>query len=312
MNDKIAPSTGAKDAAEFIAQLGAEAAGVTIEHVAPPVMIGMPDSVPIGVVHGRQPSLLDLSQYFERYRTRPEQKRGVATALTFESFCDLTNRHKTEHSAVFANTEWREPSLTAVIDYHENVPDGLAENGKHRVHYAFPLSEEWKTWIKGDGQKMTQADFAYFLEDRVAELSSPFEAEVITYQRDFATTVATPSQLVQLSRGLQVHVGTKVKAMHTLQSGEGQIQWEESHSDADGKALKVPGIFILQIAPFFMGEKIRVPVRLRYRPSGGEVIWTYHIYRPDQAITEHVRATLAEARERTGLPAYEGKPEMAA
>lgn len=128
-------------------------------------------------------------------------------------------------------------------------------------------------------------------------------------ERDFATTVATPSQLVELSRGLQVNVASKVKAAHTLANGEGQIVWEESHQDANGAPLKVPGIFILSVPPFFMGDKMRIPVRLRYRAAGGSVTWFYQIYRPDQFITEHVRHALFDAREKTGLPAYEGKPE---
>ncbi|TIP21885.1 MAG: DUF2303 family protein, partial [Mesorhizobium sp.] len=72
---------------------------------------------------------------------------------------------------IFADADWRNPSFTAVIDYHEDVSGGLAAFGKHRIQYAFPLSEEWKKWIEMNGEPMKQAEFAYFLEDRVAELS---------------------------------------------------------------------------------------------------------------------------------------------
>ena len=50
-------------------------------------------------------------------------------------------------------------------------------------------------------------------------------------------------------------------------------------------------------------------VCLRYRPDGASLVWYYEIYRPDETINQHVRDTLAEARERTGLPTYEGTPE---
>jgi hypothetical protein len=59
-----------------------------------------------------------------------------------------------------------------------------------------------------------------------------------------------------------------------------------------------------------MGEKMRIPVRLRYRPAAGSITWMYQLYRPDQFVTEHVRATLFEAKDRTVLPAFEGAPEM--
>ncbi|TPJ99072.1 DUF2303 family protein [Mesorhizobium sp. B2-5-12] len=295
-----------------MAALGARAEGVEIAALANTAKIpGLPESIPVLLKRGSVPGVEDIARLFEPYRQHPARKTGQAVAQTFEAFCTLTLRHQTEHSAIFANMDWRKPTLTTIVDYHE-LADGHANFGKHRIHYAFPLSEEWQKWVATDGEKMDQGAFAWFLEDRVAELSSPTDEEKLQYERDFATTIATPAQLVELSRGLQVNVESKVKASTTLQSGEGQIAWEETHNGADGKPLKVPGIFMLNIAPFFMGEKVRIPVRLRYRPSGGKVIWFYQIYRPDQFITQHVRDVLGETRRQTNLPTFEGTPEMAA
>lgn len=295
------------------ARLGAAAQGIEIVQIdTPEGFAGLPAKVPVALHRGKEPAVNALANVLESYRLHPKRKQGTAEAQTFDSFCELINRHKSEHSVIFADADWRKPSFTAVLDYHHLGVDGQPDYGKHRVHYAFPLSEEWQAWNKMNGQKMTQEDFAYFLEDRVAELSAPTDEERIWLERDFATTVATPSQLVELSRGLQVNVASKVKAAHTLANGEGQIVWEESHQDANGQPLKVPGIFILSVPPFFMGDKMRIPVRLRYRAAGGSVVWFYQIYRPDQFITEHVRHALFDAREKTGLPAYEGKPEMSA
>lgn len=293
------------------AKLGAEAKGLEIVTLAKaPGALGLPENVPVLLTRGSNPAVQGLHSLFEPYRVHPARKSGQASAQTLEAFCDLTNRHKTDHSAVFADANWQSPSFTAVIDYHEAKNDGLAAFGKHRVKYAFPLSEEWQAWVKSDGIKMSQEDFAYFLEDRVAELSAPTKEEQIRLESDFATTIATPSQLVELSRGLQVNVASKVKAATTLASGEGHIVWEESHQDQHGKPLKVPGIFILSASPFFMGEKMRIPVRLRYRAKAGSIDWLYQIYRPDQYVTEHVRHALFDVKDKTGLPTFEGSPEM--
>lgn len=293
------------------AKLGVEARSAEIATLkAPEEMLGVPSEIPVALYRGENPAVATVADLFERYRRHPQAKTGQAEVQTFEAFVNLVNRHKTDDSVIFADAEWRKPSFTAIIDYHQDASGGLAGNGRHRVHYAFPLSEEWKKWIEGDGQPMKQDAFAWFLEDRVAELSSPEDHEKVTYEAQFATTIATPAQLVELSRGLQVRVDAKIKATHTLQTGEGQISWEETHNGSDGKPLKVPGLFMLNIAPFFMGEKVRIPVRLRYRPQNGSVIWFYQIYRPDLHITEHVRGTLADARAKTELPTFEGRPEM--
>jgi len=296
---------------DVAARLGAEAKGVEIVMVkAPEGMVGLPAEIPVALHRGEVPSHHGLAHLFADYRLFPQRKTGQAVALTFETFCDLVNRHRTDHSAIFADTDWRKPALTAVIDYHQNLNGGRADNGKHRVRYAFPLSDEWKAWIGTDGQAMRQEEFAWFLEDRVAELSSPTDHEKVTYEAQFATTIATPAQVVELSRGLKLAVDTRVKSAVTLQSGEGQIAWEETHNGTDGKQIKVPGLFMLYIAPFFMGDKIRIPVRLRYRIKDGATSWFYQIYRPDLAITEHVRQHLIDARNRTDLPTFEGTPEM--
>lgn len=293
-------------------RLGAQANGIEIVTLKKPEgMVGVPDEIPVALKRGEQPGIENLALLFTYYREHPQRKTGQAGAQTFESFCALTNRHKTPDSVIFADMNWEEPSLTTIVDYHQNQSAGLAANGKHRVHYAFPLSEEWKAWMKMNGEGMKQQDFAWFLEDRILEVSSP-EAEDLAYEQQFGTKIALASQLVELSRGLNLRVDSAVKNAHVLQSGETSIQFEETHTDASGQPLKVPGLFMLYISPFFMGDKVRIPVRLRYRVNAGKILWQYDIYRPDLFITQHVRDALAEARRQVDLPTFEGTPEMPA
>jgi uncharacterized protein YfdQ (DUF2303 family) len=296
-----------------LTELASQARGVELTTVAAPEGAkGVPAAIPALKIAGTNPQLSSVAALFESWRTKPAVKKGTAKALTLESFITLTNRHKTADSAVFADTNWQKPSLTAVIDYHEARNGGEPDNGKHSVAYEFPLSEEWQAWVKNNGEVMGQQDFAEFIENRIAELSAPTEDERIQWESDFATRVASPAELVKLSRGLQVNVEARVKNNVMLSSGEGQIAWEEEHRDANGQALKVPGMFCLAIAPFFMGEKARIPVRLRYRVVSGKVVWFYQIYRPDLAVTLRVRDDVAGVAEATLLPTFEATPEMAA
>jgi uncharacterized protein YfdQ (DUF2303 family) len=273
---------------------------------------GLPENIPVGLIRGDEPSFQSVKSLIEEWRTRPDAKKGVARVLTLDSFISLTIRHQTDDSVIFADTNWEKPSLTAIVDYHEAKTAGDPDNCKHRVHYAFPLSVEWKAWIEANGKPMKQGDFAAFIEDRIADLTSPNEDERFTAEELFATTAATPAELVTLSRGLQVNVESKVRNATTLSSGEAQIVFEEEHRDASGGKLRVPGLFFLNVAPFFAGEKARIPVRLRYRVAEGRLLWFYQIYRPDVVVTERVRADLGAAVEQTSLPAYEGAPEISA
>ncbi|MEW5422675.1 DUF2303 family protein [Amorphus sp. 3PC139-8] len=276
---------------------------------------GLPATVPLlwDPKHGQ---VVSVYTEIERFRLHPRRRKGTATALTLESFCELVNRHSDLHSAIFADTDWRAPGFTAVINYHESVPDGDADDsdaqarhGDHRIAYAFPLTEEWQAWIAANGERMPQDDFAAFLEERIAELATPSEDERREFEPLFGTKFATPAELVQLSRGLQVHVGQKIKNSRILQSGEAEVVFEETHTDASGERLVVPGLFMLSVPVFVRGQSVRIPVRLRYRAHGGAISWFFQMYRPDIVITGRVLEDLAKAAEATGLPAYEGQPE---
>lgn len=314
--------SGAEGLKEFTA-LAAQARGIEIVTLtAPPGLEGVPAAIPVAIHHGTTPALNSVASLFEAYRDHPRRKTGTARALTLTSFIDLVNRHKTADTAVFADTNWEKPSFQAVIDYHGlnavvEAPTliagedavGTPGNLKHRIAYEFPLSLEWKTWVKAHDAWMEQRVFAEFIRDNLINLAAPFDAERITIEREFGTTVASPADLLRLSRGLQVNVESVVKQAVTLESGEGQISWEETHKDADGKPLKVPGAFLLSVAPFFGGEPVRMPVSLRYRADGGKVRWGILLYRPDAYVTERVRDDLDRVAKDTGLPTFEGSPE---
>jgi uncharacterized protein YfdQ (DUF2303 family) len=275
---------------------------------------GLPGSVP-SAWDPKTGKFVDLKPLFEAWRSRPARRRGTAKAQTLDSFIGLVQRLKTFDTVVFADTDWRKPSLTAVIDWHppgdaqDPAGDALAGNAGHRVHYTFPLSESWAAWVASNGVTMSQADFAAFLEDHITDLSSPGAGEAADLERDYRTSVATPSRLIDLSRGLQVHVEAKVRNIVNLQSGVAQIAFEEQHKDGDGKPIEVPGLFILQVPPFYRGGVVRMPVRLRYRMSGGKIVWFYQMIRPDLAITDRVMTDLDQVSAATGLQAFEGCPE---
>jgi uncharacterized protein YfdQ (DUF2303 family) len=297
-------------ALEKLTDLAAQARGGALVGVtAPNGVKGVPGTIPALLVAGTAPQLKDVSALFEQWRTKPAAKKGTARALTLESFIALANRHKTADSAIFADTTWTKPSLTAVIDYHEAKNGGEPDNCRHRLAYEFPLSEEWKAWVETNGKPFNQLDFAAFIEDRIAELTAPTSDEVTYYEDLFATKIATPAELVTLSRGLQVNVDSRVKNASILQTGAAQIVFEEEHRDANGNVLKVPGLFLLSVAPFFMGEKARIPVRLRYRVASGTIVWFYQIYRPDLAVTQRVRDDLLIVGQQTELPTFEASPE---
>lgn len=311
-------------AVNAVAELAKNAGTSIITVSAPSGAKGVPSSVP-ALLDKKSGEFSGLKSLFDDWRDTPQRKSGTARITTLESFIELSKRHRTNESVIFANTDWKSPSLTSVVDYHHRNTDiadangvvigndvGKADNGKHRIEYKFPLSEEWQAWVKADKQPMNQQAFAEFIEDHISELAAPHEDEISYWQEKLGGNVAYPHELKLLSIGLKVHAETRVSNNITLQSGEGELTWEETHRDMKGDKLIVPSLFIIHLPPFFMGEAIRLPVRLRYRVRDGSVSWIFQMYRPDVYVTEQVIRDMERAARETELPYFQGTPEMSA
>lgn len=301
--------TYTKPAVESIAELAKSAAGATVLSVPTDGLgDGLPPAIPMLFDHRPNGTgLKALRDEIERFRLAPQRRAGAARATTLQSFIDLIEYHKDESSALFAKTDWPSPALTAIIDYHtvKHAPRHLT----HRVIYDFPVTDEFKEWIERDAKPFSQAEFAAFIEEHAAELASPFDTEKSEYTRLFKVEFATPTQMVTLSRGLQVNVEATVKQNVVLSSGEGQIEFSEAHLDRRGEKLTVPGLFMVSVPAFREGEPVRLPARLRYRVSGGKVTWFYQLYRWKFWLRERVVADLREVEKETELRAFEGTPE---
>jgi len=262
--------------------------------------------------------LQSIRTHLDQYRRRPERRSGTAILTTIESFIAHTNRFKDADSALFGDSNPEKPSLLAVLDYHCQTAAGDPRFGVHRGHFSFPVSDEWKAWTKADGTKMEQAEFAEFIEDRLGDLiAAPdftkAETEADRKLKEFADLVggnfASPSKMVELSRGMAIHTDERVKQIVNLSTGEIQVQYEAAHNDAAGAPLKVPNLFMLAIPVFEGGDLYRIPVRLRYRSSGGRVSWFFELYRADKVFKHAIEEAFTKAATETGLPLFSGSPE---
>jgi uncharacterized protein YfdQ (DUF2303 family) len=290
-----------EDRIKEIAELARKAAQIAV------VDIGNGISVLSRPDHAGGVQVESLKRLIDEWRTAPERRAGAAKLLTLESLIAFVNRHKDDGSVLFAALDGGSPSLSAVFDYHTlaNEPRFC----KHRAAYAFPISDEWKAWSASNAKAMSQGDWALFIEEHIAELASPHDQERTDYERLFSTTIATPADLITLSRGMQVTVESKVRDFRTLASGEMEITYEEVHKDGRGEKLIVPGLFIVSVPLFVDAEKTRLVARLRYRKKDSGIVWFYQFYRADAVVREAMRQDADKAASETGLPMFEGSPE---
>lgn len=255
-------------------------------------------------------TLESAKDLLDDYLERPERRKGTAKLGDLQSFIAHANRFKDTGSALFADPTPTRPSLTSVLDYHQGA-GGQPRFGKHRGVYEFPLSDEWKIWTGRASKPMAQAEFGEFLENYVTDVLDPAGAGPTA--KDLAATIgchfASPSKLLELSRGFSVNVGTKVRNAQNLSTGEISVQYQVEHADDAGALLKVPGAFLVGLPVFKAGAPYQLAVRLRYALRDGSVAWRFELHRADRVFDHAFNEACTKATADTDLPLFVGAPE---
>ncbi len=247
----------------------------------------------------------------DEYRTEPDRRRGTAELNNLASFINHVNRFKDEGSALFATKDPAE--LLAVLDYHpQGKPaDARPRFGSHRSSYKFPFSSEWQAWEAINKEVMSQQQFAEFIEDHIFDVVSP--EKIGNLAQEFVdaaqVTLATPSRLLELSRGLTIREGSTLKNVQNLQSGEANMVFVTAHTDEAGAPLSIPSAFLIAIPVFENGDTYQLPVRLRYRVANGSVRWFFELYGNDRIFDNAFQEACDQAEEATELPLFMGTPE---
>lgn len=252
-----------------------------------------------------------IKRHIDEYRTAPERVKGTATLNEPGSFIAHVLRTKNDDTELFANLDRSAPKITAIYDYHKR--DGSPRFCEHRAVYPFPASEEWKIWSKMNGQahEMDQKQFAEFIEDRQPDLENPKSAGKKTqeYVDALGCELATPGQIVGLSRGLEMRVSQECVNAVRLSSGELQMVFKETHTGVKGEPLSVPGAFLISIPFFVGGQSWAIPVRLRYRNNQGSVTWWYQLALLDVLFREAIDIEISKINDAVGKTAFIGSPE---
>ncbi len=284
-----------------------------------PVLVEAPDGssqAPI-LVLPQTLKVHSLAEELDKYRDRPQRRKGTSTAETLESFIALTERFMDGGSAVFARNDPKAPTLTAVLDYHPIGADQPPRFGQHRLRYAFPISPEWQAWTEACGEWMDQGSFAALIEDRIDDIqpppdlnTDPAAADLKSILRVTGGKIADQLEMITLSKGIKINENAQAEQKIDLQSGQGTIFYQSEHKDGSGNKLEVPPLFLIGIPVFTRGTIYRLPVKLRYRLDHGQVKWRADLHRPDKVYEHAFEQACAQVQEKTALPLYHGAPEQ--
>ena len=277
-------------------------------------------------------TLHDVKPLLDKYRHAPERREGTTILTTLASFDAWVNRHRDDGTVIFACDDMKAPSLTAIIDHDQAGPEQAksgdvepahrARFGRHRGVFDFPFSRPWQEWMEiagPDAEGIKTHELAAFLERRISDVLPPpqyqdgqtgdvrlnlKDPEILKLVATLGKKLATPSELVTLSKGISVNVDNAVEAKFDRDTGEASMIFTERNG-VGADRVKVPNLFLIDIPVLNGGESWVIAVHLRYR-AGQSLTWFLELHQPERVFEKVFDETLATVTTDTDIQPLRG------
>lgn len=296
-----------------------------------PISAGSPNTADVVALPAGY-TLHDVKPLLDKYLGAPERREGTTTLTTLASFAQWVNRHRDDGTVIFAADDMKAPSLTAIIDHDaegpelvkrgEEEPAHRARFGRHRGVFTFPFSRPWQEWMEiagPDAGGIKTHELAAFLERRISDVLPPplyqdgqtgethlnvQDPEILKLVATLGKKLATPSELVTLSKGISVNVDNEVEAKYDADTGEASMVFRERNGMGAEK-VKVPNLFLIAIPVLNAGDPWIIPVHLRYR-TGQALTWYLELHQPERVFEKVFDETIAKVTEDTTIQPLRG------
>ena len=234
----------------------------------------------------------------EKFMPIPVRKRSAVITTDSISFINYVLKHQDDdRSVVYAaiDSEKSYCSLVAVIDDHSI---NNAEWRSHTCTFTPKQAVEWGRWLSKDKVKMSQSDFATWLEDNLPDIAT-------------VPCMPTGAEILAMALAFEANSDKKLRSKVNLQSGGFTFEFVDKENDSTRTTMQVFERFTIGI-PVFDGSPSAYPVeaRLKYRENSGTVSFWYELIRPDRVFKTAVADEVASIKERTGLMLLYGTPGL--
>lgn len=221
----------------------------------------------------------------ERLLDAPRRIRTTVEFTEFVSFLAYVNRFKDDDSLVFYDAT--SGNFDARLDWHspEEGPSWVT----HEARFKATKTPEWQAWIGSNNSAKSQADFAQFIEDNIAEVLDPAGPIMLEIASTFEAKAT-----VAFSQAIR------------LQDGQVQLQYVEDNQAQSKGAVVLPEFFTIGVAPFFGGPAYRIRARLRHRIKEQRLSMYYRLDRPHLSLLDAVKDMAKLCAEETGLTPLAG------
>lgn len=246
--------------------------------------------------------LEDITAKIEAAALAPRRKVGIINLADVSSFATYVSQQgNPDNTYIYADPDSR--TLAAVLNDHaigtDHAGGSLAGRRDHRVIYQAEYSREFAIWLANNGKKMSQEEFAIFLEDNIADVAPSVDGD----------NLPTGDKLLAVALTLQAKTEVDFKSHKRLDNGEVQLTYNEQTTATAGadNSLTIPREFAIGLRLFKNGEGFKIRARLKYRLSGGKVVFWYELDRPQNSV-EAAFKSYVDAAANSGFTVLTGKP----
>lgn len=242
----------------------------------------------------------------------PLRKTGTRHLHDTASFVDYVNAQShngtNADTVIYCDTQYDQGKTIITAVFNDHYPAGIGGPGHrdHRAVFAPRSSIEWDAWTKQNRQKMTQAEFASWIENNLGDIVA-------------VDGMPSGTDMLTMATNMEINMDNRLKSTVRLQSGGQELVFVDREDENTQQRMKLFEKFSLGLNPFFEGSRsltedgkpviYRVDARLRYRQEQNKLVFWYELIRPDKALKTATEAEIAAIKLHTGgAPIMFGNP----
>ncbi len=217
------------------------------------------------VLHHKDMAVTKLKELQDSLLKKPRRFDQKVSLDCLDSFIAYVQRYQQQSTSIFIDQDGK---IKAFLDWHESEFEPSFKT--HIATYDNKPQASFLSWKRNNNEKMTQEEFAMFVEDHIAEFDTP-----------------NGEQFLEIASTLQATINATFEQSKKIENGQYQLVYKE---EIDGRAgvngrLPVPREFSFIIQPYGSKVKYALSAWLRYRPGRTGATFWYTLKNPD-IITE--------------------------
>lgn len=227
-------------------------------------------------------NVVDLSQYL----ANPQRIKAQRTFTSIDSLVAYIAKFRGVSTALFA--QQASDTIVAELDSHAS---GLPSHNSHRATLKLEKTIAMKAWIANNGKRMSQVQFAEFIEDNASDVNDP-----------------KPNVMIEIAKSMQAQRNGKFESKVDLDNGSFVFSnTEEVRGTFKNGRIEVPKTFQIGLVAY-KGQKdgFKIDARLRFLIDDGVLTMWYVLPQLDRVLDNAFAEVVGQVAKDTKIDVLHG------